>query len=202
MLLISVVVPAVVVVTLASLDVWLTLGERLEEPPPPEVAGLDFTPCLQMERSDKDVCIAEAAAARAAKLTAAARARALADSGRCDPAVADQTALCTPDLVHKHQAAEVGGSVVQIAIELVVGCREIYDPLWSCVTLAVSELTTDRRETSAIATAAEALTVACASQREDDGFRRCISTQAPVIFRVVAENLVARAAIDPVLRAS
>jgi hypothetical protein len=196
MLLICVVAPALVVLTLASLDLWLTLGNRLEDAPLPELAGVDFTPCLQMGQSDKDRCIAEAAAARAVRLTAAARARALADGGRCDPAVADQTALCAPDLAHRHQAAEVGGSVVQIAIELVVGCREIDDPLWSCVTLAVSDLTTDRREASAIATAAEALTVACASQREDEGFRRCISAQAPVILRVVAENLVARAA-DP-----
>jgi hypothetical protein len=91
---------------------------------------------------------------------------------------------------------------VQIAIELVVGCRAIDGPPLSCVTLAVSELTTDGREASAIATAAEALTVACASQRDDEGFRRCITVQAPVILRVVAENLVARAATDRVSRAS
>jgi hypothetical protein len=194
-------VPAAGVLVLASLDVLLTLGGRLEEPPPPEIAGLDFSPCLQMDPSGKETCIAEAAAARAAKLTAAARDRAQADSGACDSATRD-TASCAPDLVHRHQAAEVGGSVVQIAIELVVGCRAIDDPPLSCVTLAVSDLVTDGREASAIATAAEALTVACASQRDDEGFRRCITVQAPVILRVVAENLVARAATDRVPRAS
>jgi hypothetical protein len=200
-LLLCVVAPAVGVLVLAGLDVWLTLGDRLEDPPPPELAGLDFSPCLQMDPSDKEPCIAEAAAARAARLTAAARARALADSGTCTMRISDPVS-CGPDLIHRHQAAELSGSVVQVAIELVVGCREIDDPLWSCVTQAVSELTVERREANAIAAAAEALTVACAGQRDDEQFRRCITMQAPVILRVVAQNLVARGATDPVLRAS
>jgi hypothetical protein len=187
-LLAAVLVPCLIAISLAAVDLERDIATRLEEPAPVELATLDLTGCQDLDAADRGGCIAETANARATALLEAATARGLVLEAACRQSALATGQSCSVQAIGQHTAL-IGDAVVQTALELVAGCHETA-PLWDCVASAAPELAANA-ETADVALAAQALVTSCGAQ-QDPAFARCLVANGRVVADVVAANQLQR----------
>ena len=159
--------------------------------PAPPVARLDLSSCANLATSEKRACFSEAAAGRALELAGAWVGQARRAIPGCAAIQGAAVAACESTLARQQAADLIGDAIVEAAIEVVAGCRDLDNTPWECVSVAAGRLRTFA-DTVDVADAAEALIVSCGGQTVA-AFDQCVNGNEPVVRRVVKSNLFGRA---------
>src|SRR5439155_1959933 len=117
----------------------------LNRPPEPEapmarVARLDLSACAGLDTADKRACFSEAAAGRALELAGAWVGAARDEIPGCGAVRSSVVAVCTSAAGRQQAANMIGDAIVEAAIEVVAGCRDLDDAPWDCVEVAAQRV--------------------------------------------------------------